>query len=455
MAKKSNGRTLRANGGEVTRLRIAEGLSQKALAKRCGISERTISRIENGEPTFVETLQAVAEALGVALRDITERDGPARSPQTLQVGLASENAGEIEEILNLFGSLRKDIKFEIHKERNEAAYQKFKNRQYDLIMLDDPWLPEYAPALTPLNQLGPFQDSKVLASTKQKFFRSLIGACEFPKGKLLGLPLVGNVQVLLYRNDSADAEAALKLLDGSAEGLERFSECVSGLASIGQPGRRPFVVRSRNPNHLVENFWEVLRGYGHEETQEGQEEVKVPRDKAEAALTRLDAVDPGWREAETGYRALQRLVEGDDVLMMFGWPGWIKPRLKSAPELSKVGAHPFAARPLLGAWVLAVPHDARHPESAAGVLEQLTTQTQLQTTLAKLGNIPVLKELWKGNVLDDRLFWTTANRRIIRKALGMALPRPRTPRWREIEAALNGDLHRGKLVDHPGLIRFY
>lgn len=43
--------------------RIAAGLSQAALAARCGIHRNTITAIEAGRPTTVSTLIAIAKSL--------------------------------------------------------------------------------------------------------------------------------------------------------------------------------------------------------------------------------------------------------------------------------------------------------------------------------------------------------------------------------------------------------
>ena len=52
----------------VIQQRAARGLSQKELADRVGTSHSAISRLESGRhETSVETLQRVAEALGVRL----------------------------------------------------------------------------------------------------------------------------------------------------------------------------------------------------------------------------------------------------------------------------------------------------------------------------------------------------------------------------------------------------
>lgn len=51
-------------------LRLEKGWSQGQLATITGLSTRTVQRIENGEQASLETLTAIAAALGVQVRDL-------------------------------------------------------------------------------------------------------------------------------------------------------------------------------------------------------------------------------------------------------------------------------------------------------------------------------------------------------------------------------------------------
>lgn len=66
-------RQLRA---DIVNTRILLGLSQKELAKRCGVSQSTISRIENGNTKAITlgALEQIAATLGGTL-DIVFKNG--------------------------------------------------------------------------------------------------------------------------------------------------------------------------------------------------------------------------------------------------------------------------------------------------------------------------------------------------------------------------------------------
>src|SRR5207244_1527065 len=87
---------------------------------------------------------------------------------------------------------------------------------YHVIMIDDPWIPEFEPRLLDLRQLPleEFQDSKML---EELLFPPLLEICRFPmdSGKLCGLPLVGDVDFLCYDSTAACDERVTDLLNGS------------------------------------------------------------------------------------------------------------------------------------------------------------------------------------------------------------------------------------------------
>jgi DNA-binding XRE family transcriptional regulator len=67
--------------GQLLMLRLEAGLTQTELAKRSGIRQSEISKIENGRinPTM-ETLEALGEALGVQLAFVPVHAAPSVSP---------------------------------------------------------------------------------------------------------------------------------------------------------------------------------------------------------------------------------------------------------------------------------------------------------------------------------------------------------------------------------------
>lgn len=55
---------------QVRKLRLEKGLSQEQLAEKAKVSVRTIQRLESGQDVSIETLNLVAGALSVEVKDL-------------------------------------------------------------------------------------------------------------------------------------------------------------------------------------------------------------------------------------------------------------------------------------------------------------------------------------------------------------------------------------------------
>lgn len=67
-------RALHPNHERLRELRIEKALSQRELARISGIRPGTVNRVEQGHPTRLSTIAAIALALGVEPLDIARVD---------------------------------------------------------------------------------------------------------------------------------------------------------------------------------------------------------------------------------------------------------------------------------------------------------------------------------------------------------------------------------------------
>jgi transcriptional regulator with XRE-family HTH domain len=71
----------------IRQLRLEKGWSQEQLATIAGLSTRTVQRIENGEQASLETLTAIAAAMGLQIGDLhqpTQQDNSDNNNQAEQ-----------------------------------------------------------------------------------------------------------------------------------------------------------------------------------------------------------------------------------------------------------------------------------------------------------------------------------------------------------------------------------
>jgi len=409
---------------------------------------------------------------------MTATSAPDR-PVKLRVGLASDYPELFEIVFEIYaacadararehgGSFQIDIDKPGSRER---VYGKFLANcsDYDIIMIDDPWIPEFEPRLLDLRQL-PFEEFKESKLLEELFFRPLLEICRFPmdSGKLCGLPILGDVDCLCYDTTAACSEQVTDLLNGSVFDPDQLkcrilSEHPNRTPSNDQPrtsGKMSFAVRNLEDDDLVENFWLLLRGYGLEDVYRSQPdgEVEIPSNLAKLSCDWMYEVDPEWNRRISGGEILDNMIAGSGPAMTFAWPNTILPRVRNDPSIAKrIGLHQFARQALLGTQVLAIPEGSgrqREQIEAAKAILTLTTNSQLQFILADLGSIPVLSDLPHRVELRNRPFWKENYAKMM-EALRSSHPRPRTTKWREFSRRLAEQLRRRRFSDVPGLMRF-
>jgi multiple sugar transport system substrate-binding protein len=95
-------------------------------------------------------------------------------------------------------------------------------------------------------------------------------------------------------------------------------------------------------------------------------------------------------------------------------------------------------KPTLGAWLLAIPANARYPEVAEEFLQWATDKDQM-TNAAYQGNPPPVRGLLESDkALQKRFYFYEAQR----QALANAHPRPRTPCWKDLETQIGRTLYQ-------------
>ena len=408
-------------------------------------------------------------------------DTPAERSVKLRVGLASDYPDLFEMAFEIYAACANararehggSFQIDIDKPGSrDKVYAKFLSNctDYDIIMLDDPWIPEFEPRLLDLRQLPfkEFKDSKLL---EELFFQPVFEICKFPinSGKLCGLPIMGDVDFLFYDTTAAWNERLKDVLNGSVIDPDQLKyEILSGhrnRATVndepGSCGEISFVVRNLDDEDLVEHFWLLMRGYGLEDSYRSQHnentEIRIPANLAKRASDWMYEINPEWNRRISGGEILDNMITGSGPAMTFAWPNTVLPKVRNDPSIARrIGLHQFARQALLGAQVLAIPEGSAHHREqieAAKAILTLTTNSRFQFMLADLGSIPVLNDLPHRIELRNRPFWKE-NYAKMEEALRTSHPRPRTPRWREFSKRLAEQIRRRRFSDVPGLMRF-
>lgn len=290
---------------------------------------------------------------------------------------------------------------------------------YDVVMMDDPWFPLMAGNgnLAPLPR-APDAD----------FLPSCTLVCKLPDGeRYFALPYVGNAQLFFYRRDLFQKY--------SLDPPKTWDDVLSAAKLIGGKEKMfGYVMRAAPGNAVVADFMPILWAFGGDVPSNGKD-VAPAIDALRFMLELGKYAPPGY----AGFNAddVSAHLLQSTAVMSINWPAWIA--AMDDPAKSKVvGKIDFTTMPgerekgvsELGAWLVAVPAASRHASDAFDFIYWATDPEQMKQAAFR-GNPPTRRSVFGAPELIAKFRAFPAQL----ATLESARPRPRTPRWNEIENA--------------------
>jgi multiple sugar transport system substrate-binding protein len=340
------------------------------------------------------------------------------------------------------------IKVEFLTEPYDSFYAKAlqdgqsKAGQYDIYIMDDPWIPQYAAAgiLEDLGKHGITADADFAPSfidlgywPPQKGPR--VKGFETASPSLVALPSIGDLQTLTYRNDIfTKAPATWDELVSVAQ-----AAMASGKIKYG------FVFRGVKGNPIMNSFFPVLLSYGATFFDDKWNPV-FNSDKGKQAAdffvgTLKSLAPPGVVEFDSDQEGAAIL--GGDAAAIIQYSG---NAIKSDdPAQSKVvGKLDFGVVPKkelaiaqIGIFIHGVSASAPNKDNAIAFMKWFGG-AEAQTALARAGDLPVrLSSFADPQAVKDH--------RLLPAALAQlnsgAEARPRTPDWAKMESIIGTELN--------------
>ncbi|WP_442602426.1 extracellular solute-binding protein [Paenibacillus sp. KN14-4R] len=297
---------------------------------------------------------------------------------------------------------------------------------YDLIMADDPWMPEFSEAgiFANLSKLGIKGDDDFEESSLK------LGKNPYATGDLYALPFSGNVQMFFYNK---------KLLDSHQYEPPKSWEDVLKIANEihTADGKAGYVIRGQQGNPIVSDFLPIFWAYGGQ-IFDGNWKSQVDTAAGEQALnTYIKLLASGTNYETTDI--VSSVSEGR-AAMALGWPSWfIKGGNASAdfspiPSKASSTAAPTSTG-MIGNWMMGVTSNSHNPELAAKFLTFITS-SETQKAMVEHGGVPTRKSVY----LDSELAAKYKHFPVQLKALQNSVARPRTAKWSRVEEALGAEL---------------
>jgi multiple sugar transport system substrate-binding protein len=317
----------------------------------------------------------------------------------------------------------------------DAGYPFTTPPRFDVIMLDDPWLPTFVEAqgLLALDHPERLAGEGGLGDFPEPCQR----VCRYPpEGQVYyALPFTGNSQLFCRVKKDVPEQPG------------KWDEVLQ--AKWREQDELPYAMRLGPGNSVVTDFFSIVWRYAPKSFT-GNDYWTLSREEAGDALKmfRSLAADQHWTSAVTEDVDVAVSIALDAAPTGVVWSSWAMALERHRDQIeATAGSLEYdwfpGQKPVLGAWLLAVPRNAPHPKQAREFIQYAIGKEQLKRA-AEYGNPPprvsLLSELGK----DYRTFPAQL------KSLNNAQPRPRTPCWRELEQRLSRALVEVGPADQVG-----
>lgn len=329
-----------------------------------------------------------------------------------------------------WAGLREKITIELKEKRGD----------FDIIVLDDPWAPEFMPAGL-LEDLDAWFGKKGL-TLDPDLIKTTVGLCRwpYPDGKLYALPVVGNVQLFAYREDLftkygiANPPATWRAALDAAKTIREKEPDIFGAVFRGTKG-----------NDIVSSFLPILFAHGGQVIKDGKSAVDAPEFlEALKMFLEFKKYAPTDVSVYQAAKVRENLLGGYAAMALEVWPAWI-PELNDPAKSKVVGkvrivTHPsekVKTAPMLGIWLIGIPATSKNKEEAFDFLTFVTSARIQKLKCLQVGDPPTRESLYKDPDILAKYAWYPAQL----EALKAGVPRPRIAEWSKVEDILGGFLN--------------
>ncbi len=295
--------------------------------------------------------------------------------------------------------------------------------KYDIIMIDDPLMPEYIEknVLQNLTQLGYADDEDFVDKSR------LLGKDPYPMGATYALPFSGNVQLIFYNPD----------LITDSESLNTWSDILTACEEVQASGKKGYAIRGQAGNPIVSDFLPILWAFGGDLFDENDKVILDSRKSREALEFYCKLYKTGDNYDKDG---LIKAINDGEAAMALGWPSWFITGSGPTASMAQIPGKYYNisetfATGEIGNWLLGITTNSKDPELALKLSIYLTS-ADVQREALEYGGVPTRKSVFKDDSIIakypyfQQLYSGTNNSRV----------RPRTTKWSQIETVFGEEL---------------
>ncbi len=295
--------------------------------------------------------------------------------------------------------------------------------KYDVIMIDDPLMPEYIEkdVLINLTQFDYSDDEDFVEKSR------LLGKDPYPLGATYALPFSGNVQLIFYNPEV--------ISDPSS--LNDWESILKACETAKSNGKNGYAIRGQSGNPIVSDFLPILWAFGGELFDENNNVILNSKESKDALEFYCKLYETGDNYSKED---LVQAVTGGEAGIALGWPSWFVTGEGPTASIAQIPGKKTPSSEVLptgeiGNWLLGVTNNSHNKELALKLATYLTS-AEVQRKALDYGGIPTRKSIFRDSeVLKkypyfEQLYSGTNNSRV----------RPRTTKWSRIEEVFGQEL---------------
>jgi multiple sugar transport system substrate-binding protein len=316
---------------------------------------------------------------------------------------------------------------------------------FDIILMDDPWIPFFAEN-GHLENLTSYFNALGTSGPDNDFLAKSLAVCRNPynTGPFVCLPYVGNAQMFFYD----PAKFAEQGIAGAPKTWDDVLKAASAMTAAGGGRYFGYVFRGGQGNPVVADFMPIFWSYGADLFNADRSKVTIDTPEGAAAMKMFMAlrdISPKGVESYGANETGQALATGT-AASSINWPNWVatfedpsQSRMVGKLAYSSIPSGTHAGSSEIGHWTMGIMSASKNKQEAFDFMVWATSPEQIKISATR-GNPPVRFSAFTDPELTSQEKFRHFP--ILMEAINFSTPRPRHPKWPEIENALGIELSK-------------
>ncbi|CDM61621.1 MULTISPECIES: ABC transporter substrate-binding protein [Rhizobium] len=319
-----------------------------------------------------------------------------------------------------------------------------KSGVFDIILMDDPWIPFFAEN-GHLEDLTAYFKKAGMEGPDNDFLSKSLAVCRNPynTGPYVCLPYVGNAQMFFYD--------AAKYKEAGVDAPKTWDDVLKASKKLTESGGGRYfgyVFRGGQGNPVVADFMPIFWSYGADMFNADRTKVTIDTPEGAAAMKTFMAlrdVSPKGVESYNANEVGTALAAGT-AASSINWPNWVA-TFEDPTQSKMVGKISYSPIPAgtkpgsseIGHWTMGIMSASKNKQEAFDFMMWATSPEQIKVSALR-GNPPVRTSVFTDPELTSQEKFR--HYPVLMEAIQASTPRPRHPKWPEIENAFGIELSK-------------